>query len=81
MLSTQLNYIVLINNKCIYGLKVLGKLPRIPHPLGINFSWRLSVSEVAMATLWLIMSQKQNLLYTCHQYMYGKYTGVNTKFN
>lgn len=40
--TSLLNYKIVINNECIYGLKVLCKLPRTSFPLGIHFSWRLS---------------------------------------
>lgn len=39
-LTALLNYMIIINNECTYGLKVLCKLPRTPCPLGIHFWWR-----------------------------------------
>ena len=57
--TSLLNYKIVINNECIYGLKVLCKLPRTSFPLGIHFSWRLSDVGVAMATFWLVMFPKQ----------------------
>lgn len=81
ILTAPLNYMIVINNECIYSLKVLCKLPRTPYPLGIHFSWRLVVVEVAMATFWLVVFQKQCLIYTCHLFTPRKQIGIIKEFN
>lgn len=76
ILTSLLNYMIVINNECICGLEVLCKLPRTRYPLGILFSWRLLLAEVAMTTLWLVIFQKQCIINACHLFTPREQIGI-----